>query len=128
MRKYPHQPLTPKWEQAVLLRDISIVLVQKYGIFEKSNIGNMLTWSSDKFIISYRTPFNKIPPVPDEVSYQAAILGESALNLPYGINVWTKPKGKVLNLEWNDEGKIFFISFKRGEWEQDLKFLDPSES
>jgi hypothetical protein len=72
---------------------------------------------TDGIEISYRTPFQ-----PDDQSkqkYLAALYGiPLRKNLPYGLDIWA-PK-KVLNIEWNDRGKIELVSFRPGEWEAEL--------
>lgn len=65
--------------------------------------------------VSYRTPFQALPKVPEQLQYMRALLGGKD-NLPYGLDVWT-PEKKVLNLEWDDAGAIEIVSFKPGEWE-----------
>ena len=69
--------------------------------------------------ISYRTPFQRIPQADDALKYRAA---QHSLtipeNLPYGLDVWA-PK-KVLNIEWDDHGKVELVSFRRGAWELEL--------
>jgi hypothetical protein len=49
--------------------------------------------------------------------YQVALFGKE--NLPYGLDIWFAHK-KVLNVEWNDEGLIKIISYRPGEWEDQL--------
>jgi hypothetical protein len=65
--------------------------------------------------VSYRTPFQALPKVPEQLRYMQALLGGKD-NLPYGLDVWT-PEKKVLNLEWDDAGTVEIVSFKPGEWE-----------
>ena len=68
-----------------------------------------------------RTPFQKLPVSSDAICYLRALTGRKD-NLPYGLNVWAA-SGKVLNIEWSDDGAIEVISFKRGGWEQELERL-----
>jgi len=51
--------------------------------------------------------------------------GHVGENLEYGLDVWIKGKGKVLNIEWSEAAewsetarKINLIRFNRGRWEQ----------
>jgi hypothetical protein len=39
--------------------------------------------------------------------------------LPYVMDVWDG--GKVLSLQWADDGSVEIISYKPGTWEQDLE-------
>jgi hypothetical protein len=38
---------------------------------------------------------------------------------PSGLSIWSGGK-KVLNIEWDVDGKIEVVSFKRGDWERKL--------
>jgi hypothetical protein len=38
--------------------------------------------------------------------------------MPYGLDIWAHQK--VMNLEWDDDGSVELITFKRGEWEAQL--------
>lgn len=99
--------------------------------------------------IAYRTPFQKMPEPSAErvqrhltrraliedgtvrsadlrnrikqaaVSYEAVSLAASMpKNLPYGLDVWCH--GKVLNVEWSDQGDFKMVGYKAGDWEQRL--------
>jgi len=69
--------------------------------------------------ISYRTPFQRLPPFPEHLKYRCELLGLPAKeNLPYGLDVWA-PK-KVLNIEWDDKGAVVLVAFRTGEWEAEL--------
>jgi hypothetical protein len=65
--------------------------------------------------ISYRTPFQPLPPLRQFMRYQIALFGGKE-NLPYGLDIWFAHK-KVLNVESNDEGLIEIISYRLCEWE-----------
>ncbi len=66
----------------------------------------------------YRTPFQKLPPVPEQLKYMAALFGKQLDNLSYGLDIWEMEYvGKVLNIEWNAEGDVQLVSFRRGAWE-----------
>ena len=68
--------------------------------------------------VAYRTPFQPLPKAPDGLRYMRALVGGRD-NLPYGLDVWTIEK-KVLNLEWDDADNVEIISYKPGDWENDL--------
>jgi len=39
----------------------------------------------------------------------------------YGLELWDKPIGKVLNIDWQTAGAVpRIVTFKRGEWEERL--------
>ena len=39
----------------------------------------------------------------------------------YGLELWDKPIGKVLNIDWQTVGAVpRIVTFKRGDWEQAL--------
>jgi hypothetical protein len=70
-------------------------------------------------LIGYRTPFQRLPVVRDKLKFIAAKIGAPPpQSLPYGLDLWA-PK-KVLNVEWDDQGNVALIGFRRGEWEEEL--------
>jgi hypothetical protein len=102
---------------AISIRDAAIKKVENEGQFEDTNIGPLMTWRGDEFSISYRTPFQKLPPPSKDFlkkSFEAGLNPKS--NLPYGLDIWDM-SGKVLNIEW-DKNHVELVSFKRGEWEE----------
>jgi hypothetical protein len=40
-------------------------------------------------------------------------------HLGFGLDVWGTDS-KVLNVHWNNEVEIEIVSFKRGDWEQEI--------
>jgi hypothetical protein len=44
--------------------------------------------------------------------------------LPYGRDIWCTNKGKVLGIEWADDGRVGLVSYKPGDWERDLLTVD----
>ena len=42
---------------------------------------------------------------------------------PYGIEVWAG--GKVLNVGWDHTDVLDVVSFRRGQWEQELLAVEP---
>ena len=93
-------------EDAILIREAALAIVQESGWFEETNIGPMPSWRGGDLKISYRTPFQKLPPLKPETIRKCHNLGLStAKNMPYGLDIWDrKSGGKVLNLEWSDAG------------------------
>jgi hypothetical protein len=79
--------------------------------------------------MSLTTPFQKFhmepPKIPDRIKGDYARYGAAALmsrlkpHLGFGLDVWGTD-GKVLNVLWNNEGEIEIVSFKRGDWEEEI--------
>jgi hypothetical protein len=66
------------------------------------------------------------PAAPEPIhTVQIALYGGEQ-NLPYGLDIWFAHK-KVLNVEWNDEGLIEIISYRPGEWEDQLSPFSKGE-
>ena len=105
-------------DSALQIRDSALVILRAKGSFEDNGIGPMMDWQKDGLHMSYRTPFQKLPPTPDLLKYMAAIDGKHLENLSYGLDIWDHEYGgKVLNIEWNDKGDVQLVSFRRGAWE-----------
>ena len=105
---------------AIRIRDAALEKVEKEGEFEDTNIGPLLVWRGDELEISHHTPFQKFPPPGEDVlrkCYEAGADPES--NLPYGLDIWDT-KGKVLNIEWDQNNHVKLVSFKRGTWEEQV--------
>ena len=79
--------------------------------------------------MSLTTPFQKFhmepPKIPDRFKgnldrYAVAVrMSQSKRHLGFGLDVWGKV-GKVLNVHWNEYGQIEIVSFKRGDWEDEI--------
>lgn len=110
-------------DAALRLRDSALSKLRSEGSFVDTNIGPYLTWTGQDLMMGLRTPFQKLPPVTEEIKYFAAKTGKGPANLSYGLDIWVK-KRKVLNIEWNDTGEIRLVSFRRGDWEQGVLNLD----
>jgi len=103
---------------ALKIRDSAREKLRANGSFEETSIGPMLCWRMGGLHVSYRTPFQKLPAVPEHLNYMAAILCKSVENLSYGLDIWDDEYGgKVLNIEWKEEGDVELVSFRRGNWE-----------
>ena len=112
---------------AIEIRNRVLKRLKSEGKFEQTNIGPVLCWATDGFSATYRTPFQKIPeshPDSDDAKYQIALLKQllsRPVNLPYGLDLHAASvRGKVMNIEWDDNGHVEVVSFHRGEWERDL--------
>jgi hypothetical protein len=108
-----------KLARAVALRDVALTVVSRTGRWERGSGVNLLTAQMGSLMISYRTPFQRLPARDGRLVAKAASLGlRLPQNLPYGLDIWA-PK-KVLNLEWDDRGAVTLVSFKSGVWEAEL--------
>ncbi len=111
-----------KRERAVELRDLALTVVRAHGSWQ--TVGNklrLLTCDNDDLRIALQTPFQQRPSqVPPPAKYLAAQRGKSTpVNLPYVIDVWDG--GKVLSVQWADDGTVLVVSYKPGVWERDLE-------
>jgi len=111
-------------EAALALRDAALKKFQEEGQFQEiKNFGPVLVWpetfpSKTSLHMMLRTPFQKIPDPSPEVRKKAFLAGLSlkGKNLSYGLDIHTS-EAKVLNIEWDGQGKVGLVSFKRGLWE-----------
>jgi hypothetical protein len=65
----------------------------------------------DGYSISYRTPFDKLDDLPVGVKYFLALTGKIG-PLPYGIDIWKPGGGKILLLEWAENGPCNLVTLK----------------
>ena len=120
--------MTPKRLDALRLRDAALHKVRTEGSFEVTNIGHCLMWHGEGLQISLRTPFNRIPPALEALKYEATLRGKRVGNLPYGLDIWDlNGVGKVLNIEWSDNGEVDFVSFRRGDWEAKIMAFEAEQ-
>jgi hypothetical protein len=111
-------------ERAIQLRDLALPIVQARGKMVPTKIGSsVLAYNDKKFEMIYRTPFPKLPHGPEFLKYLAALQRRTIANLPYGLDIWRTGIGKVLNIEWSDDGSVDVVSYRTGEWEFELKNL-----
>ncbi len=115
--------MNKRLEASLRLRDVALNKLRSEGSFEDTNIGPYLTWAGKGLEMGLRTPFQRLPPVPEAIKYFAAKTGDGSVNLSYGLDIWDKTR-KVLNIEWNDPGEVLLVSFRRGDWEQKILSLD----
>ncbi len=55
------------------------------------------------------------------MSYRGPLARVSRERTPYCFEIW-RP-GKVLNIEWTEEGLINVVTYKEGPWEAELMAL-----
>jgi hypothetical protein len=112
---------------AIEIRNRVLKRLKSEGKFEQTNIGPVLCWAADGFSATYRTPFQKLSkdhPNSDDAKYQLALLKQlrgRPTNLAYGLDLHAASvRGKVMHIEWDENGHVEVVSFHRGEWERDL--------
>ena len=111
-----------KREHAIALRDLALTVARAHGSWQ--TVGNklrLLTCRLDDVRIALQTPLQQQPPdIPPRTKYLATHRGKpTPLYLPYVMDVWDG--GKVLSLQWADDGSVEIISYKPGTWERDLE-------
>jgi hypothetical protein len=118
--------MSEETKRAIELRDLALAVVKARGAWQATRGGpNLLYYRDDALNIAYRSPFQKPPPLSREVVRLAMNYGMMPeINLPHGLDIWQKGKpGKVLNIEWSDNGAVIVVSYKSGPWEQALHKL-----
>jgi hypothetical protein len=112
---------SPRGRRALELRQQAIAVVQKHGSWEPVGTMRWLSAKLGNLDISYRTPFQPVPRVPEAMRVYRARDGRCA-DFGYGIDVWWQHK-KVLGIVWNDPKPIEIFNFHRGEWEHEMAKL-----
>ena len=75
----------------------------------------VLRYENSRFLIMFQVK----QPVPVELRERFRI-GPLGWGL-YGLELWDKPIGKVLNIDWQTVGAVpRIVTFKRGDWEERL--------
>lgn len=122
-----------KLTRAIELRDTALQLLASAGTWAESRRQDgtpvrCLEFRRDGIEMIHRTRFQRVFAEPsDSAKYGAALLGlDWKRNLPYGLDIWAGQK--VLNIEWDNQGRVELVSLKRGCWEQDLVALMASLS
>ena len=111
-----------KREHAIALRDLALTVVRARGSWQ--TVGNklrLLTCRLDDVRIALQTPLQQQPSdIAPPAKYLAAHHRKpTPVYLPYVMDVWDG--GKVLSLQWADDGSVEIISYKPGTWERDLE-------
>jgi hypothetical protein len=105
----------------VLLRD-SAMAVLKQGSWHDDGKGHrLLIRETEDLRLAYAGPLQMgAEEMLDEMKYFAAATGRSG-HPPHELSIWAKaPSRKVLNVTWDDDGKIELITYEPGEWEEHL--------
>jgi len=103
-------------ERAMEIRAFVLKLLGEQGRWKTLFHGpEVLYFEDSRFLIMFYIK----QPVPWELRERFRI-GPLGWGL-YGLELWDKPIGKVLNIDWVTVGAVpRIVTFKRGEWEQRL--------
>jgi len=105
---------------AISIRDAALMKLKNEGQFEDAGFGPRLVWRGDEVEISRMTRCREFP-TPSEVAsikcYETS--ADPELRLLYGLDIWGT-QGKVLNIMWDYKDRVELISFRRGEWEEQV--------
>ena len=109
-----------KQRRAIRLCEAARSLVERAGSWRTIRHIPVRTFEGHGFSVIYRTVFQRMPINEELVKLgfgsRRAQLRHDGL---YGLDIWSHPKGKVLNVIWNDpDGQRTIVTFRRGEWEE----------
>jgi len=103
-------------ERAIEIRAFALRLLGERGRWETLFHGpEVLRFENSRFLIMFYVK----RPVPLELRERFRI-GPLGWGL-YGLELWDKQIGKVLNIDWQTAGAVpRIVTFRRGDWEQRL--------
>jgi hypothetical protein len=105
----------------IALRDKAMVMLEQ-GAWHDDGKGHRLRIrETEDLRVAYAGPFQMgAEEMPENLQYFAAATGRSG-HLPHELSVWSKaPPEKVLDVTWDEAGKLELITYKPGEWEARL--------
>jgi hypothetical protein len=102
----------------VALRDNAMAMLKQGGWHDDGKGHRLLIRETADLRIAYAGPLQMgAGESPEEMKYFAAATGRGG-NLPHELSIWRKaPSQKVLNVTWDDAGKIELMTYEPGEWE-----------
>lgn len=120
----PSLPKGTRQARAIVLRDRIVPLVLARGQAEDGVFAGCVQWRVAGWSFGFKTPFARPGQRPQARSYEEALLLQKPRkDLPYWLDVWRGPK--VMSVRWDLDGDFAMISFRPGDWEEDLgRFLD----
>jgi len=106
------------FDDAVVMRDIALRKLWAEGSFAKIGDTPYLSWRGDGLSMAFRTPFQALPPVSTKTVFRMleTRMISGGENRDYGLDVWANDLGKVLNIEWDADGRTELVGFRRGSW------------
>lgn len=115
--------MTPKQQAALHLRNRALAKLRAEGKFEEiQGIGPSREWADEEISLFLCTPTEDFPLILEQNPYfDTSKPSQMPQALAYSLNIHDKKKGgKVFNMEWDGEGKLILITFKRGDWENKI--------
>jgi hypothetical protein len=107
--------------EIVPLRDNAMAML-KQGAWHGDGKGHrLLIREMEDLRLAYAGPLQMgAEEMSEEMKYFAAATGRSG-HLSHELSIWQKTSSqKVLNVTWDDAGKMELITYEPGEWEKDL--------
>lgn len=116
--------VTPRQRQATEIRDKVIKKLKEDPSHEIISEGRVVVWNQPPFYAVLGTPFDRWrAEYPTPRNYDEALLiNKLPTNPPYSIELWYEDR-KVFFFEWVGEELGTIVSFRRGDWEQQLLSL-----
>jgi hypothetical protein len=115
------------------IRDAAVHMIRSKGSWEMVRVRGeqkpVLSYQVGSLSMLLTTPFQKFhmepPSIPTRIEGDAARYGAAVLMsqrrrpLGYLLDVWGDG-GKMLNVHWDDDGNMEIVSFKHGNWEEEI--------
>jgi hypothetical protein len=103
-----------KLERARRIQHLALMFMHRNGRWARLTNGpEVLKYEDDRLLIIFMIR-NQIPP---EIRVRFNL--EPNDDGLYGLELWDKPLGKVLNLVWNTAGAApRIVTYRRGDWEE----------
>ena len=119
--------MTPKQKRAIELRDAALACIRHYGC-EFAELPGMrekiIKAKFDQFTVLLDTPFTGVRRsvnTPEITKIWAKYGVAPGVLLDGGLDIYHADyKGKLANIEWDEQGNVEIRSFKRGPWEDEL--------
>lgn len=109
-----------KTERVFRLRDLAVAAAMRHGCFEASGEARLVVLREAGLMLTYRTPFNPLPKMTEEMKFEASLRRKNAWREPYGIEIWQERLGKVLSVGWRPDAAPVIDTYEKGLWEQIL--------
>ena len=99
-------------DRAIAIRDAVLPWLQQHGDAVTVGGARFVAADLDKFKIMHRTPFGGRDQLAARSYAEALYLQQhGSPNLPYGLEILSAG-GKVMNIEWDDNGRTDLVSFR----------------
>lgn len=109
-------------ERAILIRDFLLPLIRAEGKIQRSGSDASVIWSRPGYCTAFfRTPFTTVASIEEEHRRRTRLISLGLASQPilsYALDVYQD--GKVMNLEWDTDGRTVLVSFKAGDWDSVL--------